>query len=477
MRLTALLFICIIYLAQYQVAAQVFTLRQCIQYAYQHNIQLKQSSLQMQQGQVNILANKYNQYPSLNLDLSNGYSLGRSIDPTSNQFINQGYYFNGFSAGSNVLLFGWFARRYQQLQAQHEFKQSAYQYEQAQNDIALNVATGYLRVLLAQEQGKIAEAQLNADATQASLVAKQVNAGSLPPLNLAQIQAQVANDSATLIAALADVTTALLDLKALLNMDMNTALNIATPNINGALLSVTQYPAAEQIFNTASALQPRLKANEEGLAGIRYQLKQIRASRYPQVSLSASIGSNFASTVKEFTSFTQTGEEAIGYLRIVDSLLPVYRPTFTAASRTMPIFTQFGNNLRQSIVMGINVPIFNGYNTRINQKRAELNYQIVMLTQEQDKLNLKQNIYKAQNDANNSLRKYEAALQSVKAQQLALDIAVKRLQAGLLGTQDYVVQQNNVTRAKILAVQNKYDCIFKLKILDFYMGKEIDFDN
>ena len=161
-------------------AQNIWSLQQCIEYAVKHNISVQQSELNIKMSALQVQQNKYSQYPSLNADVSNGFSLGRSIDPTSNTFINQGYYYNGLSMNSGVLLFGWFAKKYQREQGQLNMQANIEQYKQLQNDIALNIATGYLRILLAKEQVRINEAQLLTDLEQYRFTRKRVDAGALP---------------------------------------------------------------------------------------------------------------------------------------------------------------------------------------------------------------------------------------------------------------------------------------------------------
>jgi outer membrane protein len=229
-------------------AQDKWTLQQCIQYALKNNISIQQSELNAKLNALQMQQTKFAQYPNVNADVNNGVSVGRSIDPTSNTFINQGYYFNGFSVASNVLLFGWYAKKYQRQQSELDYKASVEQYKQLQNDISLNIATG----LLAKEQVKINEAQLKTDAEQYAFTKKRVNAGQLPELNSAQLFAQVAIDSGNVITSKLDVNSALLDLKALLNMEMNTPFDIV--NVNGIasqIFALANYPNPEEIFDIA----------------------------------------------------------------------------------------------------------------------------------------------------------------------------------------------------------------------------------
>ena len=122
----------------------------------------------------------------------------------------------------------------------------------------------------------------------------------------------------------------------------------------------------------------------------------------------------------------------------------------------------------------MSVPILNGYTSKLNIARAKISLESANYTQQQEVNTLKQNVYKAYNDAQASIQKLSSAKNSEEASQIALNYAIKRYNAGMLNTQEYTTQQNTLTRAKINTALAQYDLIFKMKILDFYLGKEIN---
>jgi outer membrane protein len=131
------------------------------------------------------------------------------------------------------------------------------------------------------------------------------------------------------------------------------------------------------------------------------------------------------------------------------------------------------NNFGQSVGLSINFPIFNAWNTRTQWERTKIGTTQYMLQDEQERLTLKTNIYNAYQDAFSSLQKYNASSRNVLASQKALDFARKRYDIGLLGTLDYIITQNNLFRARIEEVSNRYDFVFKMKVLEFYKGEGI----
>jgi len=95
------------------------------------------------------------------------------------------------------------------------------------------------------------------------------------------------------------------------------------------------------------------------------------------------------------------------------------------------------------------------------------------LTKESDNQTLKQNIYKAYNDALSSLQKFNADKKAVQTSARSLEFAQKRYDQNLLSTFDLINSQNNHLSAQIQALYSQYDYVFKMKLLEFYKGQGI----
>src|SRR5690606_4625920 len=106
-------------------------------------------------------------------------------------------------------------------------------------------------------------------------------------------------------------------------------------------------------------------------------------------------------------------------------------------------------------------------------KQAKIQWQNEELQRAQAVLNLKQSVFKSYSDARNAISKYQAALRASNAAQRALEFAEKRYEVGLTNTVEYLTTRQTQYRAASQLASSKYDLIFKLKVVDYYMGKEI----
>ena len=220
-----------------------WTLERCVAYALSHNISIQQSVLNERLAALTLKQSRLSQLPNANLNTGYGISYGRSIDPTTNQFVDGHYNFSSIGGQADVLVFGWFQKRntIRKNDLAHLAAQS--DLEQLKDDVSLNVATGFLRALLAKEQIGVAQKQVDLSLQQLSQTRKFAEAGRVPQLNVPQLNYQVPSDSSALITAIADYNAAILDLKALLNLDFETPFSITPPDVDVAsLYELTNYP-------------------------------------------------------------------------------------------------------------------------------------------------------------------------------------------------------------------------------------------
>lgn len=453
-----------------------WTLQRAVQYALDNNISIKQSELNQRLAKLTLQQSKWGQLPNVNVSTGYGRSFGRSVDPTTNQFVEgtSSYDYMSLSGNADVLLFGWFQVRNRITQNKLNYEAAGKDLEQLKNDVSLNVATGYLRALLAKEQVKINEQQVSLSEAQLKQTQKFTDAGRLPELNVAQLEAQLASDSANLITAITEYNAAILDMKALLNLSFETPFEVYLPEVSAekyfssALVTPeVVYAAARRNMASVYSSELKYKAAKKGYAASKGAL-------LPQFVLNGQAGTNYSTLNKDFTVTGITNSPIAGSFAANSAdTLQLYQSSPIFTTDTRPLGKQLDNNFRQSISLGVNIPIFRGLQQQTAVRQAKINMLIQELNVTQAEITLKQQVYKAHNDAKNALQKYYAALRSANAGKRAYDFAQKRNELGLTNTVEYLVTQNNYAAAAGNLAIAKYDLIFKLKVIDYYLGKEL----
>jgi outer membrane protein len=454
--------------------AEKWDLRKCVDHALKNNISVRQADVQARIVALTYEQSKLSQLPSVNMQNSAGYQFGRSIDPTTNLFTNEEILGSNHALNVNMDLFNWFSKK--NTIAANRYQAEAYTQgvEKAKNDIALNVANAYLQILLNAEQIKISDVQVKQSIEQVNIIKKQVDAGALPELNLAEMETQLANDSSTLITSQANYTLSILQLKALLNIDADVPFDVEIPPVE--LIPVE--PLAEldpaRVYALATANLPQQKINDLNLLAAIKNVAAAKGGLYPTLSFFGGLDTRYSTLqdtrVNTFTrDYIVIGEANVGGIKYpVTTLEQQVIPT--SFSRNT-YFKQLNENFGQSFGLGLNIPIFNGGSVRTNWNKARLNQKNVELQNELDSKTLKQDIYQAHANALAALQKFNASDKSVETAQKAYNFAKKRFDVGLLNTIDLITNQNNLFRAKINKVSAQADYVFKMKLLEFYKGQ------
>lgn len=453
---------------------EVWTLQRCVNYALAHNISIQQDALNARLAALNLKQSQLSQLPNANLNTGYGISYGRSIDPTSNQFVSGSYQFTSVGGQADALIFGWFQKRNTIAKNKLNYLAAQADQEQLQNDVSLNVATGFLRALLAKEQIGVAQKQVALSEKQLQQTKQFAEAGSVPELNVAQMSAQLASDSSSLISALGDYQAAILDLKALLNLDFETPFTIQAPDLKLAELTEHDAYSGATVYSEALQHFAGLKSAQLKLSSAQKGAKAAKGNLLPNLTANIQVGTNYSTTYKDYGAPVQNGSQTIGYVDLGIGKYPINTPSYTVpVLGTTPFLDQYSNNLRHTYSLNLNIPLFNGWGARSALHQAQVQVAAQQLAQYNTELKLKQDVYKAVNDAKSSSEKYKAAIRAQNAAHIAYDFAEKRYNLGLTNTVEYLSTQNNQFKADAAAVSAKYDLIFRLKVIEYYLGHSL----
>lgn len=471
------LLLCFLLLISFKAFAQEkWDLRKCVEYALANNISVKQADVQARISALQVKLNEAGKYPNIGFSTNAGYNLGRSINPATNAFENNTIFFNGFQLQSNANLFNWFSQKHAIEASKLDKKAAEAAIDKARSDIALNVAVAYLQTLLAHEQVEIGSIQIRQTSTQLGATRKRVDAGALPELNAIEIEAQLARDSATYIGAQATYLQNLVQLKALLNLDMAAPFDIEKPNVNAIPVEPLSELQPDHVYKEALKNLPQQRVNQFRYQAALKTVQVARSSMNPTLSAFANMGSRYSSLFPDQQNFvvTPTGKfDTLGAVEISPGVIRyAVRPDFQVTTNNVPYTRQvFDVNLSQAIGLNLSIPIFNNRQLRTNWDRAKLNAESVKLQLEQDNLTLQQDIYTAYNNALNAQQRYNASRKAVEAAEKAFTFSQRRSEVGLLSTFELITNQNNLFRSRLDALSAQYEFVFRMKLLEFYKGQ------
>lgn len=464
-------------------AQDKWTLRKCVEYAWQNNIGVKQQEIQASLSSLNEKQAKNTVYPNANLTNNTGLQFGRSVDPTTNQFTTTQLLFQGFNLNADMVIFNWHRVKNSLIAARFDLKASQANVEKAKNDIALSVATAFLQALLNREQIGVAQIQFEQTKSQLEETRKRVQAGSLPELNAVELEAQLARDSTSIINAKATADISVLQLKAFLNLDAAAPFEIDVPPVDKIPVDDIASLQPGYVFELAIKNQPAQKVNQLRLQSLETNVKVAKASMYPTISAFVGLGTNFANPFKKITGFNFAGYNPVNpsssIVTVGGTNYAVQDPLFTVTQGQKSFGElwngyggQLGDNFRQNFGVAISVPVFNnGGTARTAYEKSKLEVRNAGLTIQLADQQLKQDIYQAYTNAAAALQRYNASITTFDASQKTYDFAKKRYDVGLLGTFELITNQNNLNKATTDKLLAQYEYVFRMKVLEFYKGQ------
>ena len=427
-----------------QAQTKTWTLEECIKYAIDNNITIKQTELDSKNADIDKKGAIGNFIPSLNSNISHTWNVGLNQDITTGLLRNQTTQFSSFGAGVNFDIYKGMQNQNTLRKANLSIIAAKYQITKMQEDVALNVANAFLQVLFNKENLKVQQDQKAINEKQLTRSEELVKAGSVPRGDLLDIKATVASDNQKVIAAENSLLISKLSLAQLLQLkefyDFDVTDDTTAKDENNIL---AQTPVA--IYDKAKEQRTELKIAKTNLEIAEKNVAIAKGGFQPIVQGFYNLGTR------------------ISYADKYD-----YQTGTTVPPA--PFGKQFNDNKGQNFGAQLYIPIFSGFSTRNNVERSKVSLEKSKIAFEQEELTLQRNVYTAFTDAKGGLNAYESALVAEVARQEAYNYAKEKYAVGMMNSFDFNQSQTLLSAAQSEVLRTKYDYIFKIKILEFYFG-------
>lgn len=433
-------------------AQKIWTLEDCILYAYENNINIKQQVLNTQYNDNLLKQSKMNQLPNLNAGVNQNFLYGRSLDETTYRYTeNQRTITSNVNVGSTVTIFQGLQQRNTIQQNEFNLLASLQDLEKLKNDISMLLASGYLQILFNMELLEVSKIQYETTLQQVERTSKLVEAGSLARGSLLEIQAQAATEELNVIQAENALDISFLTLTQMLDLDSVGNFEIEIPEFGDVArdpISLT----VDKVYQEGLGVLPRVRSAELQVKSAEKGLNIAKGGRSPNLILRGTYG----------TGFSDARQLLLG---IDNDLNPIWDE--------YPFWDQMKDNRNIALTFGLSIPIFNKtmISTNIsNAKLNVLNYELVLETTQMD---LYKSIQQAYADAKAARRAYMATETALVSMEESFKYTEEKYVVGLVNTVDYNIEKTRLTNTQSDLLQAKYDYIFKMKVLDFYRGVPI----
>lgn len=465
-------FIFLVSFVQKSLGQEVITIQQAIEKTLANNLQIKQSQLTESLSDENLLQSKNALLPTLNGNGGYNINFGRSVDPSTNQFNSQK--FSSFNGGvsTGVDIFNGFQKINQIKQNKLLLDADKTNTEKVKNDLILQVVTSYLQILYNKDFLTAAEQQLGVAKQQLTREQELLDVGNKTLADLSQAKSQLATAELNVTNATNDLTISYITLAQLMDVPSSTVYTVSAPVLESFNKPATDYNP-DEVYNSAMKLFPDIKLaalrTEASKAGINIA----KGNYYPTLSFGAGLSTNYSSGRDRVLNTIQNGFREIGRTQTTNEV--VLTPDFTTLTETYHFNDQLRDNFGQYVGVSLRIPIFNGFSARSTVRRARISY---LQNQTQEQLahnNLNKVIYQAVADLKAAGSRFTSTTNTFLAQKDAFNVIEQRYAVGLVNSLDYSTSQTNLNKAEIDMIQAKYDLLFRAKLIDYYLGKQIIF--
>lgn len=444
-----------------------YTLQKCIDIALKNNLSVIAAEMQAKTSKVQLQQAGANALPSVSAYANQGISTGKSINPYTNQFINQEVTTGQYGVNGNLVLFSGLSNYNTIRQAMYANRAGKMDYDQAKLDISIQVTLAYMQVLANQELLKQATSQMEVTQAQIDRLSVLDKNSAVSPSVLYDTKGQLANDKIYLVNIRSSLLTAKLSLGQLMNVSFSPAATFENVEVKEA---ADPAPNAQQTYEQVNKIIPALRSAEYRRKSALKTWHTAIGGISPTLSLNASVGTNYSSAAlsQRVTNIYDAATDA--YITVGSTPYMVYQPQYEYASEKISFNSQLKNNLNTYVGLGLQVPIFNGLNTRTQIARSKFNYEQTEVQQKTTEVKYKAVIEQLCNDLASSQERYKILQEQVNDYNASFQIATVKFEKGAITTYDYIISKTNYEKAKANLISVQYEYALRNKVLDLYKG-------
>ena len=420
-------------------SAQTWSLTDCISYALDNNISVKQSKLAVDQRENDLSTAKARRLPGVSAGASQNFSFGRGLT-ADNTYANTNTGSTSFSLGADMALFQGLSIKNNIEMSKLNLAAATVDLEKARDDIRVAVAQAYVQILYNKEILQVAESQIKVDSMQVERLTAMMQNGKASQAEVSAQKSTLARSELTRTQARNNLNISLLDLSQLLELPSPEGFDIEVPSADVFQTGLLMNP--EEIYAEAVEIKPVVRSEQIRLENAETNIRMAKGSFLPSLSLNGGIGSNY----------------------------------YNASGRTSDNFgTQFKNNFSQYVGLSLSIPVFSRLSNRNGVRSAQIQYDNQLLQLENVRKKLYKEIQQAYYSAVASESKY---LSSIAAENSALEsfrITEAKYEGGMATITEFNESKTRWMEAASNLAQSRYEYLYQTKLLDFYRGQDIRF--
>ena len=421
-------------------AQRVWTLRECVDYALEHNLTVKKSENDVKQSKINLSTAKNKRLPGLDASASQNWSFGRGLT-SNNTYTDTNTRSFQLQLGTSVPLFTGLSIPNSIKFEKLNFEAAQYDLEKMRDDIRVQVAQAYVQILYNAELCDVARRQTGIDSMHVDRLREVFANGKASGADVAAAEAALAQSKLMQVQSENDYVMSVLALTQLLELPTYEGFEVAVPDTAETnFKALLQEP--DDVFRQALMIRPEIQAGSLRVKASERNEKIAQSGYMPKLTFNAGLGSN------------------------------TYH---TSGFKSDNFGSQLKNNFNQYVGLSLQVPIFNRFATRNEVRSAKLRTQQLELDAENVKKNLYKEIQQAHCAAEASRANYISGRKALTSNCKAFEMISQKYECGKSNITEFNEAKNNYLKAQSDYARSKYEYIYNTTLLKFYAGAELDF--
>ncbi len=421
-----------------------WTLKQCIDYALENNIQVQKNRVSEEEGDITLWKNKGAVFPSLSFSTSQ--SLGYrpfeestaivqngQVTNTSNKVTYQGSY--GLNANVTLWNGGINQKNIEAQRLQNQITELTT--EDSELNIQEQIAQLYVQILYSKEALNVNQMLAQTAQSQYERGQEMYNQGQMSKADVAQLEAQWRSAEYDIVNSQTQIADYKRQLKNLLQLPMGTEFDV-TGEVPSDEKVLEALPSSQSVYEQALATRPEIRSAELSIDAADLDISIARRGYYPTIGMSASLGdSHYSASDKD-------------------------------------VGGQMKTNLNMSVGLTLSIPIFDNRQNKYNLERAKLSKTTSQLDLLDKKNTLSSTVENYWLNAYSNQQKFVSARSKVESQEVSYELLDEQFKNGLKNIVDLLQGRDNLISAKQDELQSKYTALLNIQLLKFYGGESID---
>ena len=424
---------------------QKWTLQECIDYAMQNSITLKQAKLDKETAAETRKQSQAALFPSLTGTSNQNFGyrpwqasgMSTVTNGTVNNQVKKTYYNGTYGINASWTVWNGNQNHNQVKQNKLSEEQKELQVQEAVNTIQEKIAQLYVQILYLNEAVNVNRQSLETSKKNEERGQEMVEVGKMSKADLAQLSAQRATDEYNLVETEAQLADYKLQLKQLLEITGDQPFDIAMPTASDEQ-ALGEIPSVVNVYEQALLFRPEIKNSEVAVQSSDVQLKIARAGHLPTISMTGGVG------------------------------------TSTSSNNSNGWGEQLKTNFDATAGIGISIPIFDQRKTKTAVNKAKIQHEKALLEQQDKQKKLYSAIEGFWLDAQSAQQRFRAATATVESEQLSYDLLSEQFNLGLKNVIQLMTGKTNLLDAQQKKLQSKYMTILNQQLLKFYQGESMN---